>query len=220
MEAVQSNSLQFVLNTHQMSEVCHHAAALALGHVQGLDAGAQDVEPPVPTDTTGLVKTILCIAAVWTVQNSELLSSLHSVHGETVDQWLAALSQTRTSFESWSDSEPLSLVFMFWNCLWVFLEVLWVSLNIKILHPVRGLNSNSTQTEVWILHNQEVNHITHPLIWGASLISRVRKTEKWERESAKTRNIIIIRLRGFKTLSTRNNYSALFSHNFHCIKLN
>lgn len=31
-----------------MSEVCHHAPALTLRHVQGLDGGSQDIKPAIP----------------------------------------------------------------------------------------------------------------------------------------------------------------------------
>lgn len=31
-----------------MSEVCHHASALTLHHVQGLDGGSQDIKPAIP----------------------------------------------------------------------------------------------------------------------------------------------------------------------------
>lgn len=31
-----------------MSEVCHHASALTLRHVQGLDGGSQDIKPAIP----------------------------------------------------------------------------------------------------------------------------------------------------------------------------
>lgn len=34
--------------TYKMSEVCHHASALTLRHVQGLDGGSQDIKPAIP----------------------------------------------------------------------------------------------------------------------------------------------------------------------------
>lgn len=36
-----------------MSEVSHHASALALYHVQGLGVGSQDIKAPISAKTSG-----------------------------------------------------------------------------------------------------------------------------------------------------------------------
>ena len=46
----------YLTDTHQMSEVCHHTSILALCHVQGLAACAQNIEAPVPKSKGGWVR--------------------------------------------------------------------------------------------------------------------------------------------------------------------